>query len=93
MSDVISLQQITAHHAELFFVPAGWQRVGPQRRSEQGLHRAVPQSEQVCAAVLFVCVFCVSCVTVVVVCRTMLEAFVTDELRAADRTFSRSKIT
>lgn len=40
-----------------------------------------------------VCVFCVSCVTVVVVCRTMLEAFVTDELRAADRTFSRSKIT
>lgn len=49
-----------------------------------------------CAAVLCVCVFCVfcvSCVTVVVVCRTMLEAFVTDELRAADRTFSRSKIT
>lgn len=30
-------------------------------------------------------------VTVVLVCRSMLEAFVADELRAADRTFSRSK--
>lgn len=31
-------------------------------------------------------------VTVMLVYRSMLEAFVTDELRAADRTFSRSKV-
>lgn len=40
----------------------------------------------------FVCVcVCVVTVVTVVLYRSMLEAFVADELRAADRTFSRSK--